>query len=228
MTDHPNIAVLQWVMAALTAGDMEAPAEVFHPDVVWHNPGQSPLAGEYRGREAAFAAFQKEFQGGTYHPQLHDADRIDHLSWVWAETLAGATPLPAAPGPSCRWPVEGGTVHVTARTRDDLVVDCPGCGTAAHRVHSRYERHLADTGLAGRPVVIDLSVRRLVCDWPTCPRRTLTAHPGAEVIYRDRDSSYSRAATKACPDTVQVADRWHLLQSLSRRSSRSATSTEAA
>ena len=68
--------------------------------------------------------------------------------------------------------VEGGTVHVTARIRDDLVVDCPGCGTAAHRVHSRYQRHLADIAAAGRPVVIDLSVRRLVCDRPTCPRRT--------------------------------------------------------
>ncbi|MFF4733878.1 transposase family protein [Streptomyces mirabilis] len=48
-------------------------------------------------------------------------------------------------------------------------MDCPGCGTAAHRVHSRYQRHLADTAVAGRPVVIDLSVRRLVCDRP-CPR----------------------------------------------------------
>ncbi|WP_329374119.1 transposase family protein [Streptomyces sp. NBC_01483] len=51
-------------------------------------------------------------------------------------------------------------------------MDCPGCGTAAHRVHSRYQRHLADTAVAGQPVVIDLSVRRLACDRPTCPRRT--------------------------------------------------------
>lgn len=40
--------------------------------------------------------------------------------------------------------------------------------------------------------------------------------PRAEVICRDRGSSYSRAATTACPDAVHVADRWHLLQSLSR------------
>ncbi|WP_408997610.1 hypothetical protein [Streptomyces europaeiscabiei] len=45
--------------------------------------------------------------------------------------------------------VEGGTVHVTARTLDDFVVDCPGCGSAAHRVHSRYQRDLADE--AGSP-----------------------------------------------------------------------------
>ncbi|MFI1400399.1 nuclear transport factor 2 family protein [Streptomyces sp. NPDC020681] len=74
MTDHPNITVFQRAMAAFTAGDLEALAEVFHPDVVWHNPGQGPLAGDFRGREAAFALFQREFQmsGGTYRPQLHD------------------------------------------------------------------------------------------------------------------------------------------------------------
>ncbi|SOE79474.1 zinc-finger of transposase IS204/IS1001/IS1096/IS1165 [Streptomyces sp. OV198] len=89
--------------------------------------------------------------------------------------------------------VEGGPVHVTARSRDDLVVDCPGCGTAAHRVHSRYQRHLADTAVAGRPVVIDLSVRRLVCDRPTCPRRTFVEQvEGLTVRYGRRTPSLHR------------------------------------
>lgn len=74
MTDHPNIAVFQRTMAAFMAGDMDTLAETFHPDVVWHNPGQGLVAGDYRGREAVFAGFQREFQltGGTYRPQLHD------------------------------------------------------------------------------------------------------------------------------------------------------------
>lgn len=95
--------------------------------------------------------------------------------------------------------VEGGPVHVTARTRDDLVVDCPGCGTAAHRVHSRYQRHLADTAVAGRPVVIDLSVHRLVCDRPTCPRRTFVEQvEGLTVRYgRRTPEATRRAAVKA-------------------------------
>ncbi|OIJ95284.1 hypothetical protein [Streptomyces monashensis] len=50
--------------------------------------------------------------------------------------------------------VESGTVHVTARTPDNRTVDCPSCGMAAHRVHGRYQRHLADTAVPGRPVVI--------------------------------------------------------------------------
>ncbi|MBT2443882.1 nuclear transport factor 2 family protein [Streptomyces sp. ISL-36] len=74
MTDHPNIAVFQRAMAAFAVGDMETLAEVFHPDVVWHNAGHGPLAGDFRGREATFALFQREFQmsGGTYRPRLHD------------------------------------------------------------------------------------------------------------------------------------------------------------
>ncbi|MGW9211320.1 hypothetical protein ACWGR4_30630 [Embleya sp. NPDC055664] len=33
-------------------------------------------------------------------------------------------------------------------------------------------RHLADTAVGGRPVRIDLSVRRLYCENPSCPKVT--------------------------------------------------------
>lgn len=74
MADHPNIGVFHRALEAFSAGDMEALAEVFHPDVVWHLGGHGPLAGDYQGREAAFAMFQREFEltGGTYRPRLHD------------------------------------------------------------------------------------------------------------------------------------------------------------
>ena len=42
----------------------------------------------------------------------------------------------------------------------------------------------------------------------------LRAHPGAEIISRDRASLYAEAATKAVPHAVQVADRWHLLHNM--------------
>ena len=74
MTDQPHIGVFQRAMAAFTAGDMEALAEVFHPDVVWHLGGRGPLSGGYQGREATFEMFARDFElsGGTYRPQLHD------------------------------------------------------------------------------------------------------------------------------------------------------------
>jgi transposase len=51
---------------------------------------------------------------------------------------------------------------------------CPDCGTFATRVHSRYDRTLADLPWATTPVQICLAVQRFFCDQPTCQRATFT------------------------------------------------------
>ena len=45
-------------------------------------------------------------------------------------------------------------------------------------------------------------------------RRWFEAHPGIEIVSRDRSSSYAQAATEAASDAQQVADRWHLLKNV--------------
>jgi transposase len=55
-----------------------------------------------------------------------------------------------------------GRIVIEARSGRDQAA-CPDCGTGSARVHGRYHRRLADTALAGRPVVIRLLMRRLVC-----------------------------------------------------------------
>lgn len=43
----------------------------------------------------------------------------------------------------------------------------------------------------------------------------LAAHPEITIISRDRGGGYGQAATKAAPQAVQVADRWHLMDNAS-------------
>ncbi|MFE2475244.1 transposase family protein [Streptomyces sp. NPDC059389] len=82
--------------------------------------------------------------------------------------------------------VDGGVVRVAACTRESTVV-CPDCGRGSVRLHSRYCRTLADVAVGGRPVLIELSVRRLFCDSPDCGRRTFAEQvEGLTRSYRRR------------------------------------------
>jgi transposase len=45
---------------------------------------------------------------------------------------------------------------------------CPGCGAGSVRVHGYHRRTVADVPLDGRPVTVEVRVRRLVCLTPDC------------------------------------------------------------
>src|SRR3954449_6010644 len=48
-------------------GDLDAARDLLAEDVVWHVPGTSPIAGDYRGREAVTAYFlaRRRLAGGA-------------------------------------------------------------------------------------------------------------------------------------------------------------------
>jgi hypothetical protein len=66
---------------------------------------------------------------------------------------------------------QGRIVCVRARTVTAAVA-CPECRQPAQRVHAYHLRRLADIPVAGRGVVVELRVRRLVCQTRACARRT--------------------------------------------------------
>jgi hypothetical protein len=64
-------------------------------------------------------------------------------------------------------------------------------------VHSRYERRLADTGVAGREVLIQLRVRRFFCAGGACRKKTFAEQvPGLTIRY-GRVSTGLREALRA-------------------------------
>jgi transposase len=76
---------------------------------------------------------------------------LPHLAGVVAETAELA----------------GGRLCVWAHARADHGV-CPRCEQSSARVHSSYQRRLADVPVGGHQVVIRLRVRRFFCGNPGC------------------------------------------------------------
>jgi ketosteroid isomerase-like protein len=73
MAEHPNVARIRDGYVAFANGDFAGLNELFAEDLLWHEPGRSQLAGEYRGRDAVYDFFGKLMQvtEGTFHLDLH-------------------------------------------------------------------------------------------------------------------------------------------------------------
>ena len=74
-----NADVVRRGCAAFNAADIAALTELFDARASWHTPGQSPAAGDYVGRDAAFAQFGR-YGGetnGTFRAELLDVTADD-------------------------------------------------------------------------------------------------------------------------------------------------------
>lgn len=81
-------------------------------------------------------------------------------------------------------------VWVSSTARE---VACPTCGLSTSRVHSRYDRRLADAAIAGQTVALRLRARRFLCDNTECAVRTFTEQPAGVATRHARRTPLSRA-----------------------------------
>jgi len=71
---HPNEDIVRRAYGAFTEGDTEVLRQVFSDGIIFRIPGKSPMAGEYRGRDAVFGYLGKvmDRSGGTFEVEVHD------------------------------------------------------------------------------------------------------------------------------------------------------------
>jgi ketosteroid isomerase-like protein len=71
---HPNEALLRREYAARAAHDDLGLAAVFAEEVVWHVPGRSAIAGDYRGIDEVmeYVRRRRELADETFEIEVHD------------------------------------------------------------------------------------------------------------------------------------------------------------
>src|SRR5258708_11764705 len=80
---------------------------------------------------------------------------------------------------------EDAGVVIVARTASGPVA-CRECAAPSARVHDRYQRSLNDLSCSGRPVRVELEVRRLICDNPICEVATFAEQVDGVTQWRQR------------------------------------------
>lgn len=109
-----------------------------------------------------------------------------HLLPAWG-ALPPSVRAGGAPGPP-GW-------DVCAPARCHAAADGVLSGESA-RIHSRYERRLADAAVSGQAVLVHLRVRRFFCDDPGCAKHTFAKQvPGLTGPHAQRTNLLGRLLT---------------------------------
>jgi uncharacterized protein len=72
MQEHPNTKLIGHAYKLFGTGDLDLLRVTFADDVVWHQPGRSSLAGDYKGPEEVlgFLGRLQDLSGGTFKAEI--------------------------------------------------------------------------------------------------------------------------------------------------------------
>ncbi len=91
---------------------------------------------------------------------------------------------------------------------------CPQCGTSGSRIHSRYQRTIADIAFGGRHLLLKLRVRKWICREASCSQRIFAERfPGLVRRYA-RMTDRLIEALQSVGVTTNGADAARILSSL--------------
>jgi uncharacterized protein len=85
--DHPNTLAYLRTVDAFRDRDFDTIASLIAEDVVWHLPGDHPLAGDWKGRDQLFELFARLGPLGftiREHDVFGDDDHVCALSYIGA------------------------------------------------------------------------------------------------------------------------------------------------
>jgi ketosteroid isomerase-like protein len=90
VAEHRNAQLVRQALDSLLRGDLATFCSAFADDVVWHVPGDGPLAGEYRGLPGLLALFgrQQGLSDGTLRLEITDVMASDEHAVAWQRVTA--------------------------------------------------------------------------------------------------------------------------------------------
>ena len=98
MAEHPNVALIREMFAAMERGDMQWMSDHVADDIVWHVGGNSRSAGVYRGKDAV-----SQMMAGVASPESMKADVHDVVGNDAHTVVLGTARVTAPSGASVEY-----------------------------------------------------------------------------------------------------------------------------
>jgi Transposase len=138
----------------------------------------------------------------------------------WQPSMRGRRPASHRLRRPRAWPWGAAGARQLARQQQYAAVTdmTPGRARSPIAAGGWHDDWAKRKGQTYRTIIVELEQR---CPVDVLPDRSaesiatwLKAHPEVRIVTHDRAEAYASGLTQRAPDTVQVADRWHLMKNL--------------